>query len=375
MKYPRQSIDRTWNRAGKGKWQFALVAVAGLVLVGCQSGIDGLVPKHELPVPASLVLKMKAKGMAQNAPIMLRIFKVENEMEVWKQTHTGRYALLNTYEICKWSGKLGPKFKEGDRQAPEGFYHVNKRLMNPNSSYHLSFNMGFPNTFDRAHDRTGTYLMIHGACSSAGCYSMTDEKIEEIYALARDAFKGGQKDFQIQAMPFRMTPKNMVEHRDNPHFEYWKMLKRGYDHFEITRVPPKVDVCNREYVFNTQSDGRYASRAACPAMTMPKSLALAYTKKQTSDARQFEKLLAKAEKRSPVNLAPMTYASALPGISFEQPVADAATQPDVAKPNTGDATKSEPAAEAAAKAPAPKPATPPSPSALTPLENTIRPAG
>ena len=93
------------------------------------------------------------KGMEEVAPIVLRIFKEDGEMEVWKKkTETGRYALLKKYDICKWSGKLGPKIKEGDRQAPEGFYTVTPAQMNPKSSYYLSFNIGFPNTFDRHND-------------------------------------------------------------------------------------------------------------------------------------------------------------------------------------------------------------------------------
>ena len=81
----------------------------------------------------------------------------------------------------------GPNFKEGDRQAPEGFYNIRPHQMNPKSSYYLSFNMSFPNKFDRTRGRTGSNLMVHGACSSAGCYSMTDEQVLEIYAFAREA--------------------------------------------------------------------------------------------------------------------------------------------------------------------------------------------
>lgn len=293
----------------------AAVIVAGLSVSACQGALDGIGAKENTPVPRKMVRKMKAKGMAKNAPIMLRIYKEDSELEVWKQTHTGRYALLDTFDICKWSGKLGPKFKEGDRQAPEGFYRVNKHQMNPNSQYHLSFNMGFPNAYDRSRGRTGSHLMIHGACSSAGCYSMTDERVEVIYALARDAFSGGQKGFQIQAYPFRMTTKNMVKYRDHKHFKFWQMLKRGHDHFDITRIPPKVNVCEKRYVFNTDSKGRYPSSNSCPAMEMPAKLATAFTKKQSSFGTEFEKLLARAESRKPAALQPITIATALPGIS------------------------------------------------------------
>jgi murein L,D-transpeptidase YafK len=266
-----------------------------LALAGCQgqSGIDDFFPKAEKPLPPDIVKTMQTKGMTAASPIMLRIYKQENVVEVWKATNTGRYELLKEYEICKWSGKLGPKFAEGDRQAPEGFYMINQWQMNPNSDYYLAFNLGFPNAYDRAHGRTGTNLMMHGACSSAGCYSMTDERIAEIFALAREAFKGGQKAFQVQAYPFRMTAANMAEHQDDPNFEFWKMLKEGYDHFEITRAPPKVDVCDKRYVFNRipEGDKPFRPQDACPQMTVPGSLALAYGKLISKEDEIFQKAL------------------------------------------------------------------------------------
>ncbi len=298
------------------------VAVLGLGALGlsaCQGPFEGLEEKAKVPVPKKLVFKMKAQGMSLTSPIMLRIFKQENTLEVWKKKDTGRYALLTSYEICKWSGKLGPKYKEGDRQAPEGFYRVNKHQMNPNSQYHLSFNMGFPNAYDRSHGRTGSHLMIHGACSSAGCYSMTDEKVEEIYSMARDSFKGGQKAFQIQAYPFRMTTENLFKNRDHKHFKFWKMLKKGHDHFEITKVPPKVNVCEKRYEFNTESSARYPSSGSCPAREMPLTLASSFVKQQSKFNDEFEKLLAKAEDREVTALAPLTFDVALPGVTVDRP--------------------------------------------------------
>lgn len=271
-----------------------VVLFAGALLAACNGNVlNSSIPKHERPVPNHLVKAMKSKGMTLASPIMLRIFKEENVMEVWKQDNSQRYALLNSYEICKWSGKLGPKYQEGDRQAPEGFYHVTKGLMNPNSSFHLSFNLGFPNKFDRANDRTGSYLMVHGDCSSAGCYSMTDEFIEEIYALAREAFKGGQKAFQVQAFPFKMTADNMAKKVNHPKFEFWKMLKEGNDHFEVTNKQPKVDVCEKRYVFNrvTAEGDDFNSRLQCPPTKTSKSLALAFNQKQTKDQEIFDKIL------------------------------------------------------------------------------------
>ena len=286
----------------KGRRLTAATGLLALALLagGCQDGgMVSLFPKAEAPVPQKLVKKMKSKGMTAASPIMIRIFKEESALEVWKQNDKGRYELLETYEICKWSGKLGPKFKEGDRQAPEGFYTINPYQMNPKSDYYLSFNIGFPNAYDRANERTGTHLMVHGACSSAGCYSMTDERIGEIYALAREAFKGGQKSFQVQAYPFRMTPENMAEHKDDPNFEFWKMLKEGSDHFEITHNPPKVDVCDKQYVFNRIADDEKAFKPtrACPESTTPDSLSLAYSQKVSKDEAIFEEVLKKKAMR------------------------------------------------------------------------------
>ncbi len=208
--------------------------------------------------------------MDKTSPIMLRIFKEESQLEVWKQNLDGQYALLKTYPICRWSGALGPKIKEGDRQAPEGFYTITPAQMNPNSNYYLAFNTGYPNAFDRAWGRTGSELMVHGDCSSRGCYAMTDEQIQEIYSLAREAFFGGQQEFQLQAYPFRMTALNMAKHRNNPNFEFWKQLKQGYDSFEATRQAPKVAVCEKRYVFDAVAPGgetrplRFNPRGKCP---------------------------------------------------------------------------------------------------------------
>ncbi|MEP0699304.1 MAG: murein L,D-transpeptidase family protein, partial [Nitratireductor sp.] len=256
-----------------------LVAAMALALAGCtESTLQSASGKAERPVPARLISEMKAKGMNRNSPVMARVFKEEGQLEVWKQKTNGRYDLLATYEICKWSGKLGPKFTEGDRQAPEGFYTVKPAQMNPRSNYHLAFNMGYPNAYDRANGRTGSHLMVHGACSSAGCYSMNDKEMEEIYALARDAFRGGQREFQIQAFPFRMTARNMARYRNDPNYKFWTMLKEGYDHFEITKVPPKVDVCEKRYVFNRTTEGgaAFSPTGACPPSVQPEALMTAF---------------------------------------------------------------------------------------------------
>ncbi|GAB2186806.1 L,D-transpeptidase family protein [Roseibium sp. LAB1] len=278
----------------------AALLLAG-VLAACQADEFSAGPnKAQRPVSASIKRKMNDLNMSSTSPIMIRIFKEESALEVWKQTRTGKYQLLDEFEICKWSGKLGPKFKEGDRQAPEGFYEITPALMNPNSNYHLAFNLGYPNSYDRSHGRTGSHLMVHGACSSRGCYAMTDEQVQDIYALARDSFKGGQRSFQVQAFPFRMTPENMARHRDSEHMEFWKMLKTGYDHFEVTQTPPQISVCEKKYVFDatTLVEGvPFRASAKCPDYQVSPGIATAVASKQRRDNEKYQQLAARFDAR------------------------------------------------------------------------------
>ncbi|MCO5064804.1 MAG: hypothetical protein M9924_10330 [Rhizobiaceae bacterium] len=256
----------------------ALVATL-LLAAGCnEKSISGMASRGQPHISSKTLAEMKKQGMPIGSPVVARVFKEEAKVEIWKQKGNGRYGLLATYDICKYSGQLGPKFTEGDRQAPEGFYTVRPGQMNPNSQYHLSFNIGYPNAFDTAHGRTGSNLMVHGACSSSGCYSMTDGQIEEIYAIARESFKGGQQEFQIQAYPFRMTAANMARYRKDSNFEFWKNLKEGYDAFEITKVPPKVDVCEKRYVFNMNAPlgTKISPTGACPTPAMSDAMGVAY---------------------------------------------------------------------------------------------------
>ncbi|MEZ5810417.1 MAG: murein L,D-transpeptidase family protein [Rhizobiaceae bacterium] len=279
----------------KAKIRALALAAALAALSACQASLEDIAPKAEKRLPEKVIMAMKAKGMTRSSPIMVRIFKEEGKLEVWKQKDNGRYDIIADYDICKWSGKLGPKFREGDRQAPEGFYTVNPAQMNPDSKYYLAFNIGYPNAYDRVHGRTGSHLMVHGACSSAGCYSMTDEQVGEIYAFARDAFRGGQTAFQVQAFPFRMTADNMARYRGDSNFAFWQMLKEGYDHFEITKVPPKVDICNRRYVFNriAEEGTAFSAASACPPTTQPENLSLAYSSFKASYMTAFTSALDK----------------------------------------------------------------------------------
>ncbi|OLY46721.1 Murein L,D-transpeptidase YafK [Bartonella apis] len=251
-------------------------------LSGCQQSSNlPQIGKATQELPKKLQDKMAAKNMEKYSPILVRVFKEESVVEIWKQTRTGKYDLISTYNICKWSGKLGPKYMEGDRQAPEGFYTIRPSQMNPNSNYYLAFNIGFPNAYDQVNGRTGQHLMVHGACSSSGCYSMSDENIAQIYAFGRDSFKGGQREFQLEAFPFRMTAENMARYRNDPNYKFWTMLKEGYDIFEVTKRPPKVDVCEKRYVFNRNTDSKALTPAGvCPAAIPDSSLETAFASYQ-----------------------------------------------------------------------------------------------
>jgi murein L,D-transpeptidase YafK len=280
---------------------------AALALAGCDTD-GGVMPSGRALAPLSdkMLADIEAKNMTKESPILVRLYKEESELEVWKQDNTGHFELLKTYPICRWSGELGPKIKLGDRQAPEGFYTITPGQMNPNSNYYLAINTGFPNSYDRANGRTGEFLMIHGDCSSAGCYAMTDEQIAEIYALARESFFGGQKAFQIQAYPFHMTPLNMAKHRDSPNMAFWKMIKEGNDHFEVTHLEPKVDVCDKHYVFDAAAPNgpanslKFSPVAKCPPYEVPQEIATPLKEKEQRDEVQLAQLISHGTATVPV---------------------------------------------------------------------------
>lgn len=263
--------------------RFLVLAGVSLALAGCQDDASRST-RHLAPIPSSTLSLMSQKGMSKNDPILVRAYKKESELEVWKRGGDGRYALLKTYPICRWSGQLGPKMREGDRQAPEGFYTITPAQMNPNSAYYLSFDTGYPNAYDRSLGRTGAHLMVHGTCSSSGCFAMTDEAIAEVYAVAREAFASGQRGFQFQSYPFRMTAENLAKHRQDPNIGFWKNLKEGADYFEVTKDEPSVGVCGRRYVFG----GSDVAQGSCAPQVDP-----AVAERRERDERQVADLVAK----------------------------------------------------------------------------------
>lgn len=200
------------------------------------------------PDLANLSNRLAENGLVQGAPILMRIFKREFELELWMQRN-GVFHRFATYPICRWSGHLGPKFKQGDRQAPEGFYSVGREQLNPNSRWYRSFNLGFPNAFDRTHGRTGSFLMVHGGCASVGCYAMTNAQMDEIWRIVTAALDGGQKRFQVQVFPFRMTEEKLQDYAGHAHETFWRDLKTGHDLFDATLRPVEASTCGGRYRF------------------------------------------------------------------------------------------------------------------------------
>lgn len=195
-----------------------------------------------------LTRQLQAKGFKFGDAVLIRIFKVPSILEVWIKKNN-RFVLFKTYAICRFSGRLGPKTKNGDRQAPEGFYTVYPKQLNPNSSYFLSFDLGYPNAYDRYYNRTGSALMVHGECASVGCYAMSNNRIAEIYTLMYGAFANGQANVQVQVYPFALTSNNMQKMKKHTWYSFWANLKVGYDAFERTHEALPISVVNGRYQF------------------------------------------------------------------------------------------------------------------------------
>ncbi|ESQ78164.1 murein L,D-transpeptidase family protein [Asticcacaulis sp. YBE204] len=231
------------------RWGILIVAVvvltAGWFLRPGQTGAADLT-KVRADRMATIRADMSRAGLTVGSPILIRIFKESDELELWVKSGA-TYRLYKTFKICAWSGKLGPKQKEGDGQSPEGFYTVARPQMKPDSRYHLAFNLGYPNAHDRANGYTGSFLMVHGNCASIGCYAMTDKGIEEIWLLADEALKGGQSAFQVHSFPFRMTDAHMQRHAKSEWIGFWRDLKAGHDVFDRRKTDLHVTVVNRRY--------------------------------------------------------------------------------------------------------------------------------
>ena len=206
----------------------------------------GQLPLPGTPNVGQLAERLAEKQMAIGNPILIRVFKASSELEIWMQRGE-RLELFATYPICNWSGTLGPKLTEGDKQSPEGVYTVTSRQLHLVGRHPRSLNLGFPNALDRQMSRTGSYILIHGACSSVGCFAMTNPVIEEIYMLASAALKSKQDAVQVHVFPFRMTEERLKAYALNEWYDFWRNLKDVSDSFERTHLPPKISICEARY--------------------------------------------------------------------------------------------------------------------------------
>ncbi|MEP2776969.1 MAG: murein L,D-transpeptidase family protein [Luteolibacter sp.] len=230
---------------------FSLLLALAL-LPSCGDKAKGQAREKEVKarIGKDLTEALEEKDLALGSPVFIRAFKEERILELFvKDQKTGKYGLFRSYPIVAASGELGPKLAEGDGQVPEGFYYVPPAAMLPTSRYHLAFNIGYPNDYDKAHGRTGSFIMIHGSSVSIGCLAMTDAKIEEIYTICDAAHDRGQGYFRVHIFPFRMTEERMQQAADDASLPFWENLKTGYDLFEKNKVPPDVSVKNKRYVF------------------------------------------------------------------------------------------------------------------------------
>ena len=223
-----------------------LAVALALVVAGPATPVPDRAAVAAARVRPQLQVDLANAGLRFGAPILIRIFKAERELEVWIDDGT-RHRLFRTYPICTYSGTLGPKVRQGDRQAPEGFYSVGRGQLNPASTYHLSFDLGYPNDYDRAHRRTGNYLMVHGNCVSIGCYAMGDAQIEQIYTLVDAALRGGQRRVDVHAFPFRFAARPARDWEADPWAGFWKQLQPAYTAFNESGKPPTIRVVGGRY--------------------------------------------------------------------------------------------------------------------------------
>lgn len=214
-----------------------------------RAAAEGNLPLAGTPDLARLSERLAEKGLKIGAPIMLRAFKSESEFEVWIRKDDGEYVLFATYPVCHWSGTLGPKLREGDKQTPEGFYTVTRRQMHHVGRWPRSLNLGFPNVFDQTQSRNGSHILVHGGCSSVGCFAMTNAVIEEIYGFAERAIAGGQTHVPVHVFPFRLTDANLEQQKESPWHSFWANLKEGFDFVEKTKRAPRISVCDTRYRF------------------------------------------------------------------------------------------------------------------------------
>lgn len=220
-----------------------------------RAAATGALPLPGTPNIANFKDRLKEQGVRLSSPVLIRVFKAESELEIWKEKD-GAFVLFASYPVCHWSGTLGPKLQTGDKQAPEGFYTLTRAQTRHSGRWPKSLNIGFPNLFDQSQARTGSDILIHGGCTSVGCFAMTNAVMEEIYQITVDAIDGGQQHVPVYVLPFRMTDYAMQKRAQSPWMPFWSNLKEGNDAFEKDKRPSVVSVCDGKYKFAPAPAGR-----------------------------------------------------------------------------------------------------------------------
>ncbi len=185
----------------------------------------------------------------EQCEIYLRAFKFEETLEVWAKNKSDEtFRLIKNYDFCTNSGKLGPKRREGDRQIPEGIYHINR--FNPQSRFYLSLGLNYPNESDVFFaDKTqpGSDIFIHGACVSVGCIAITNDKIKELYTLASQAQSNGQTMIRVDIFPIQFDNEISVTHLNEVsdyqlNKLFWKNIEEVFYDFENTKQLREIQV-------------------------------------------------------------------------------------------------------------------------------------
>jgi murein L,D-transpeptidase YafK len=188
------------------------------------------------------------KGLKLGSPVFIRVYKQTSEMELWIEKGS-RYVLFKTYGICRWSGGLGPKYYEGDRQSPEGLYRITSADLIVNARWDRAMNINYPNSFDVMNGRSGSGILIHGKCGSIGCFAIQDRNVEEVYAAVREALKGGQAYIPVLSLPFRFASLAPSKQDTRQMSEFWSDLRRADLLFARDRLPPAAWICDGRYYF------------------------------------------------------------------------------------------------------------------------------
>jgi murein L,D-transpeptidase YafK len=258
-------------------WPFVCVFFLATLAAKAETAVDAPSAVVEAAdPPTELEMELQAGGFQLGAPAFIRIFKGDNTLEVWMMKGA-RFELFKTYEICKWSGVLGPKLREGDRQSPEGVYYIGSRGMIKNRRWHRAMNVNFPNARDDALGLSGSGILIHGKCSSTGCFALTDDIVQDVYDVVDAALDAGQPRVPIHIFPFKLTRENLADAAGDGWEDFWHELKRGHDLFLRDRLPPRVYVCNGRYAFQSRRERRVSldGNATCTELTKPAKPAIA----------------------------------------------------------------------------------------------------